>query len=232
MNTTVFLTDLHCPYEDTKAVGICFQIITDLQPNRIIVGGDSADFYSISSFSRDPKRVLKLQGELDQTFKIHKQIDELSDAEVIFIPGNHEARLERYLRLRPELHGLDTLKLESLLRLDELGWTLKPEVRDNNLLYIHGKYVSKHSAYSIKRELEARAYQISILMGHTHRQGHFAVTGYKSTVDGYEVGCLCKDQEYSYVSNWQRGFAVVTDGFVELVSIRKGKVIFRGKEYK
>ena len=230
--TTIALGDLHCPFQSNKELGVAYKVIEDLQPDKIILMGDLVDFYAISSFSRNPIRVLQLQDELNAAKEILGIIDSLSNAEIVYLMGNHEDRLQRYLMLHPEIYNLDSLKLEYLLGLDELNIKIKTEVKEGDLIYTHGKYVSKHSAYSVKRELEARAYQISVLMGHTHRQGMFSITGYKNTVDGYEIGCLCKDQEYMTNPDWQRGFAVITDGFVELIKIRKNKTIFRGKLYK
>lgn len=229
--TTIALGDIHAPFQSNRDLRIAYRVIEDLQPDKIILMGDCIDFYAISSFSREPKRVLQLQNEIDTTKEILGMIDSLSNAEIVYLMGNHEDRLQRYLMAHPEIYNLDNLKLEYLLGLDKLNIKIKAEVKEGDLIYTHGKYVSKHSAYSVKRELESRAYQISVLMGHTHRQGMFSITGYKNTVDGYEIGCLCEDQEYAINPNWQRGFAVVTDGFVELVKIRKRKTIFRGKQY-
>lgn len=229
--TIIAFGDTHCPFQNKRALEITYQIITDIQPDTIVLMGDMVDMYAISSFSRDPVRVLKLQNELDATNEVLRQIDALSNAEVVYLEGNHEQRLQRYLRLRPELHGLNNLKLENLLGLDTLGWEMKSEYKQGDLLFVHGRYISKHSAYSIKRELEARAFQISVLMGHTHRIGNYNITGYKSVIRGYEIGCLCKDQEYQASPNWQRGFAVITENHVEQVMILKGKTIFRGKKY-
>lgn len=229
--TTIAFGDTHAPYSDKRSLDILYQIISDVQPDHIICIGDLVDMYAISSFSRDPHRVLKLQSELDSAVEILKQVGDLTDAKKTMLPGNHCARLKKYLQFHPEIHGLDTLRLESLLKLGELGWELKPEVRQGDLVFIHGRYISKHSAYSVKRELEARAFQLSVVMGHSHRIGSFSVTGPKSMVSGWEIGCLCKQLDYAYNANWQRGFAVVTDGFVEQVVIKKGKTVFRGKKY-
>ena len=230
--TIIALGDTHCPFHDKRALEIAYQIITDIQPDTIVLMGDMVDMYAISSFSRDPKRSLQLQNELDATNEVLKQIDALTDATVIYLEGNHEQRLQRYLRLRPELHDLASLKLERLLGLDTLGWQIKSEYKSGDLLFVHGRYISKHSAYSIKRELEARAFQVSMLMGHTHRIGNYNITGYKSVSRGYEIGCLCKEQEYISAPNRQIGFAVVTGSHVEQVMILKGKTIFRGKVYR
>jgi len=226
---TIALGDTHCPFHDKRALDVAYRIISDLQPDKIVLMGDMVDMYAISSFSREPIRVLKLQDELDKTRGVLEQIDSLSDANIIYLEGNHERRLQRYLRLHPEICNLDNLKLEHLLGLD--GWSIKQDHTEGNLIYTHGKYISKHSAYSVRRELEARAYQSSIIVGHTHRQGACFVTGSKYTVAGWETGCLCKSMEYCSNANWQSGFVVVTDGYVELVQIRKGKTVFRSKAY-
>ena len=53
---TVFISDIHIPYEDKKALAMAMEIIKDMKltdKDNIIIGGDLLDYYPISSFSPD-----------------------------------------------------------------------------------------------------------------------------------------------------------------------------------
>ena len=53
---TVFISDIHIPYEDKKALDMAMEIIKDLKLNdkdNIIIGGDLLDYYPLSTFSPD-----------------------------------------------------------------------------------------------------------------------------------------------------------------------------------
>ena len=55
-NRTVFLSDIHIPYQDKKALALAMEIIKDFmlaEDDTIILGGDLVDYYPISSFSPD-----------------------------------------------------------------------------------------------------------------------------------------------------------------------------------
>jgi len=49
---TIFISDLHIPYEDKKALSLAMEIIKDYrltELDNIIIGGDLVDFYPFSS---------------------------------------------------------------------------------------------------------------------------------------------------------------------------------------
>ena len=53
---TIFLSDIHIPYQDIKALSLAMDIIKDYKltdNDTIILGGDLVDYYPISSFSPD-----------------------------------------------------------------------------------------------------------------------------------------------------------------------------------
>ena len=53
---TIFLSDLHIPYQDTNALALAMDIIKDyklIEQDNIIIGGDLVDFYPFSSFPTD-----------------------------------------------------------------------------------------------------------------------------------------------------------------------------------
>jgi predicted phosphodiesterase len=236
----VCLFDLHVPYHHKESLSIARQIIKDVQPEDVIFGGDVVDFFQLSTFNNDTSRAKTTQQELDEWYDVAKEIKECAkNATFYHIIGNHEKRLQNWLNANGGLDSLRALKLESLLRLDELGIEHGRVVSylNNRLVILHGRYYSSIQGSAAKKECKTRAFQQSILMGHVHHCGQFEMNGPISKVVGYEVGALCVDSWYSQDDKfWQRGIAVITidgDNFdVELIRIENNKALFRGKVYK
>lgn len=244
------VADTHAPYQDGRAIELACKIIQDFQPDELVHLADGIDFYALSTFSRDPGRVLGLQDEVDQAYAVNVTLASAClEAEHVYLDsGNHEKRLSVYLRKHPEMHGLDVLDLKKLLRLEESGWQMgKPEREylGGRLVLMHGHRVSKNAGWSVKRVLEERMWQQSVIMGHSHRIGSTHGTGARLTVGGWEVGCLCDlvtDWGPRH-KNWQQGIALVTipdDGRSHIFSVeqvvfvgsgRRRRAIWRGQVY-
>lgn len=241
-----FPTDEHHPYQDDKAIEVALRIVEDFQPDEIVVGSDGIDFYSVSKFSKDPVRLKgnNLQDEINSWKATQRKwIDAAPNAKRRYITGNHEDRLEKYIWDHPELHGLDALRLPSLLGFDGLGLTkIEDEIAYGDKLVVkHGTVVRTHSAYTAKGELEKEMYSVSTLTGHTHRGGTHMATSRIGVVQAVEGFCLC-DQNPSYIKgrpNWQQGIvlATVSDFGVHFEQIpffkkrSKTLAIWRGKQY-
>lgn len=245
-----FPTDEHVPFQDDKARQIALQIIRDFNPDLMAAGSDGLDFYTVSSFDKNPERIkVSLQKEIDQWKTIQREWrDAAPGAKRVFIPGNHEDRLRKYLWRHPELADLEVLALPNLLGLASLGieWMydgslLSQEyVVDNVLAIKHGQYVRKGSGMSARAEIEHEHYSISTISGHTHRGGSFYATTRHGVVQGHEAFCLCRlDPEYLQHPDWQQGLLlaeIVGENLeVELIPFNdfrhRKSAIWRGKEY-
>jgi hypothetical protein len=252
MTKLAFVTDEHFPYQDEHARYVALQIVRDYQPDIRIAGSDGMDFYSISKFDKNPKRVTdQLQEEIDSWSAGQREwISAAPEAHAFFIIGNHEDRLRKYLWKHPELSGLEVLQLPTLLNLASLGiyWEKNKGDRANyelnlfdRLIVKHGDIIRTHSSYTARAELEREAYSISVLTGHSHRGGTHYMRTRQGIVLAQECFCLC-DLEPEYIAhpNWQQGLvlAEVTAKslFVEPIPFYnvRGKVraIWRGNEYR
>jgi predicted phosphodiesterase len=236
----LFLSDIHFPYEDSKLLKQILRWIEFNPVHRIVINGDLLDFYELSRFLKSPTRAITAQDEIDLAYDFLVKIRSIHDQTIDFIPGNHELRLEKYLRSDAiQLAGLRCLELPNLLKLRELdinphdseGFLLRP-----NFLVYHGEAVRKHSGHSAKAELEK--YGISGISGHTHRMDSYHKTDLTGTRGWYEQGCLCRmDPEYVKSPDWQQGFAVGEFDYnskwhnIELVSFSNGKLLYRGESY-
>ncbi|MDA2921156.1 metallophosphoesterase, partial [Desulfobacterota bacterium AH_259_B03_O07] len=218
----VVANDLHVPHHDEKALKLLERFLVDQQPDVFIINGDFLDMWEVSQFDRVPKFGKSLTQELKEGRKMLQRFRKiLPKAKIIYIEGNHDFRLRKYLiRNAPELYGLPGLSIPDLLGLKELNIIYKPvkeganKFSDNWIrlgdLYVgHWDKVNKHAGYTAKNLLDDKG--VSLLQGHTHRHGVSA----RRYVDGKElIGienfCLCRLDPY-YISkpNWSQGFSVV-----------------------
>ena len=238
----MFVSDIHCPYQDNSALEAMYHFMDWWKPSEVIILGDLVDFYAVSRFSREPERVLKLQEELDEGVLILEKIRNHSPkAKMTFIKGNHEARLKRYLWSHAqELDCLRALKLESLLQFDRFN--IKYEDRGimhyKDIIVKHGNIVRKFAGYTAKGEFEKNG--MSGVSGHTHRLAQYRHTNELDSFIWTESGCLCQlDADYleGCIPNWQVGFSI---GYfkenskrylIETVPIISAKAMYGGREF-
>lgn len=212
-NKFIVISDIHYPYHDTKAIKCVLDFIQDKDIDTIILNGDILDFYDVSSFDKDPDRVNSLQKEIDMSTKFFKKLRTIKpDARIVFIKGNHEYRLERYLKKHPELYSLDALKLPNLLDLKKYNIEYSDKgIKLGNLKIIHGDMVRKFSGYTARGELEK--HDSSGISSHTHRGGVYYYRTPERYLAWFESFCLCDlNPEYINEPNWQQGFLY---GYIE-----------------
>ena len=242
--------DLHVPYHDERAFACVLSVIRGWRPDTLVVLGDFADFYRVSSFNLDPRRKLSFRDEIAGCRAARRRLDAAAAAagcrDKRFLQGNHEVRLDTYLSKRaPELVELldeEGVDWQGLLQLDQTGWVVTPYKRSIQLGKLRVSHdVGRAGVYSARQsQLDMGC---SVAFGHTHRlQAH-----YQGTIDGpRHVGITCGwlgDPEfidYRHRDSVQRdsihGFATVhllTDGefWVTPVPIIGGRCVVDGKVY-
>jgi predicted phosphodiesterase len=239
--TVVFVSDIHAPYHDPQIISATLQLVNDIKPHRVVINGDTNDFFQLSRFNKALERLDNLQAELDIGFEIRRAFRSAApDAIMDETVGNHDERLLTYVSFQAQaLRSLQALKPQNLLRLDELDINFHPRngfrLREEFLVE-HGQIVRKDAGASAKARLNDTL--ISGIMGHTHRMGTAYRSGYKD-LKWYEQGCLCM-RNADYVigeTNWQPGIAVgqfstKTRNFhVELVPAVGQGLLFGGRRY-
>ena len=167
------IPDTHIPFHDKRAWALNLKVIADRQPECVIILGDFADFYSVSSHQKSPKhRNLLLQNEVAA---VNKELDRLDKAiprkaRKIFISGNHCWRLDRYIEQRaPELFGM--ANTAELFGLKARGWEFVPyhsHIKVGKVYFTHDTGKSGASAH-IAAE---RTFSDNAVIGHTHRMSY------------------------------------------------------------
>lgn len=209
----LFIPDSHVPYQNKEAFELMLKAGKSFKPDHVIILGDFADFYAVSSHSKNPERALKLKDEIDQVKEALNQIKQLGAKNNQYVSGNHEDRLERYLRDKaPELFNF--ISIPKILGLKEKGFNYTPYKQS----YKIGKLNVTHDTGNCGRNAHQKAldtFQHNIIIGHTHRLGYLV----EGNANGERhvsamFGWLGNVEEIDYmhrvkaVKDWTLGFGV------------------------
>lgn len=162
-----FLPDCHRPYHSKPGWELFMDSMLWWKPDILVVLGDFGDCYAVSSFSKNPQREHSFVEEVEDCNAGLDELDSLFSSRKIFIEGNHEDRLRRYLCTKaPELFG--TTDIARLYNLHERGYEFVPYKESTRL----GKLWITHDVgtagrYSVFRA--ADTFQHPVVMAHTHR---------------------------------------------------------------
>lgn len=211
LEAVLIVPDAHHPFVDKRAWALMLKVAHDLKPKHITIIGDFMDMFSVSSHSKDPKRALQLQSEVTESLKALDQLDALKAAHKSFIGGNHEDRLDRYMRDKaPEV--FDFVNVPELLELKARGWKYTPYKQDTKL----GKLWLTHDVGTAGRYAAYKAldtYQHSVVTGHTHRLSYVVEGNATGEVKlSAQFGWLGDAKQVDYMSrvnvlkNWALGF--------------------------
>lgn len=193
-------------------VGLYFRKVL----KEIVLYGDYADFYSVMTHDKSPDLDRLLVQEVEA---VNKRLDELDKlfpkANKVYLEGNHEDRLERYLcNQAPALFGITDIRF--LFKLNQRPrWKLIPYGPNQQYKVLGSKLLAKHepppgSVYNSAKEAGS-----SIVFGHVHRK----IESFHVNLKGKEYGGYCpgwlgdkKKKTFDYVKKhhqWQLGFDLI-----------------------
>lgn len=214
LQTYLIIPDTHVPYHDEKAWQLMMKVARSLKLQGIVLLGDFVDFYAVSSHSKDPKRNWKFEWEIKQVRKKLNELDSLKAKHKVYVAGNHEDRLVRYLKDKaPELN--DLISVPGLLKLEQRKWIYvdyKEDYTIGHITFTHDVGIA--GRYSVYRCLDT--YQHSIATGHTHRLAYM-VEGDATGVHkiSAQFGWLGDVEAVDYMhkatarKNWVPGFGLM-----------------------
>lgn len=235
----LFVPDTHAPYHDKKAFALMLKAARKFKPDVVVVQGDFADFYAVSGHDKDPRRAQNLDYEVGVVKERLRELTALNPERKIYVCGNHEDRLERYLIQRaPALFG--TVKVPEVLGLRESFWEFVPYKRSLKL----GKLNLTHDTGTAGQNAHRQAmdtFQGSVTIGHTHRM-EYTVKGRAEGAGqvGAMFGWLGDFDSIDYMHrmqakrNWVHGFGIgfmEPNGVVHLqpIPIVNGKCVVQGE---
>jgi len=232
----IVLPDAHYPYQDELTMKTVLHFIKDQAPDIVVSIGDWVDMYSISKYDKNPERAGRLQEELDIAHNGFMDVRKAAGtAPIIYVKGNHEDRLQKYLWRHPEIHGLRALDLKELLGLKEAGVKLVDEfLWKNTFLFTHGR---RCGIYAARQELDDNG--ISGMSGHTHKLMSYAKKDRSGEKAWYTIGHIADETKAEYTNNpnWQQAIGLVhfhkikSRFFALAIPITEHKFMYDGKIY-
>lgn len=244
------IPDCHIPWHDKIAYDIMLTIAQDLNKitpiNQINIMGDYADFHGIKLHPKMPYEMSlseTLKDEIRQVILALRQLREMfPDAEINYIEGNHEQRLQRYLVAKaPEL--FDFVTLPELLGFDKLNIRYYPYGRGQLVQCLDTEYHLRHAPFNAGKHTAASTAHnkgISLGYGHTHRkQSYTFKTAVGQEITCHSMGWLGDDKapifNYMDTDNWSKGFQFVYSikgkAYIDVVDIIEGRAIYNGVIY-
>lgn len=237
----LFLYDIHIPHHDKMAVNASIDFArNNYNIVKIVLGGDIMDCESLSKFDKS-KNTVSFSTEIEETKKFLTELRmTFPNAEIVYIMGNHEERLEKYIiKNAPELQGVaDSIpllldfKAHNILFVDNRRIKSKYGMfyKVRNFTIIHGHELGICPIISPAHKFLEKA-KDNLILGHIHTSDEKVST----TIDGkiircYSVGTLAKlSPMYMPFNSWVQGFCIMElreDG-----DIVRNFRIFDGKIY-
>jgi predicted phosphodiesterase len=224
------LSDIHIPYHDERALAAAVDYLKRRRPDVVLLNGDYGDFYSISRFTKNPKkrnfkREIKLQRDGLKWLR-----SQFPKARLVYKMGNHDERYDHWLwNHAPEISDLPQVRLPSILGCKKLGIEVVGDGRPvmaGKLAIFHGHemnggpFVPAMPARSAFLRTTA-----SVLVGHHHRTSTHVEPNWKhEEIACWSVGCLCDlAPEYARVNKYNQGLSLVDvseDGQFEVANLR------------
>ena len=223
LTKTVFISDIHIPYQDKKALAMAMEIIKDLKlksHDNIIIGGDLVDYYPISSFSPDLMES-NIDLELYEAVEFLNDLRKLApDSSIYFFEGNHEQRMQKKIMssvsaLAPFLKN--RLSIRQLLEFKKFNIreVQTPFTLNKKLFFLHGHEKKGFITPQHIASVNLKYYNRSCIVGHHHRFDMAIATQLDGSLLGaWANGCLADlsqlpDGLYSSFDSTQRGISVI-----------------------
>jgi hypothetical protein len=213
-------------------------IISRLNPQLIVCGGDALDGNTISRFdpTRGHHKRFSVREELDTCVMHFQAIQKVAGkARLAWCLGNHDVRLSRYVAVQaPYMLDMPFTRLDDWFPAWPLSWTV--EINSGT----PGMVVVRHRNQAGMLHLQAQKAGVHYVHGHLHRLNvHRAATyaGVRYSVDTGSLADPASDA-FDYAEggpDHAQGFAVLTfrDGLLmppELCEVVNGQAWFRGEQ--
>lgn len=209
----LIIPDTHVPFEDGAAFAVLMAAARVFRPDTIVFLGDFADFCSVSFHPRTlGVRGYTLEEEVAAVNARLDEVEALGASRVVFVKGNHEHRLERYLSEKaPELFGL--VDTAALFRFTARGWSVVEYRHHLKIGKMHFTHDVGHAGIYAHRQ-SRMAYEGNVVIGHVHRCSmEVAGTSKGPSHVGIALGWLGDKKAIDYMhaakaSQWTLAFGI------------------------
>lgn len=210
----VSLSDFHVPYHDKAAIEAAVKHTKKkFRPDVVLINGDLIDLATISRFEKNPEH-RDVQTEISITVSMLQWLrHEFLKARIVYRTGNHDSRMDKFVFNRcSEFWGLENLRLQKLLTLDDFGieYVYERPVKVGDLTVLHGHELPGGGGVTPARAAFLKT-NTNVLVAHHHRTSSHTETSLdKREVTAFSQGCLCEcTPSFARVNKWNLGFAEV-----------------------
>ena len=205
------LSDIHLPYQDDDALFAALQFGLEKDVNCIYLNGDTMDMYQLSRHEKNPAN-RSFSYELDICRSFLKGIRKMfPNAHIVYKIGNHDERYEKFIRMNPQLIGVQEFELGNLLGFPELRIQ---EVKSKQWSYagkmplLHGHELPAKSGGVNPARMAQLKLNKQVIIGHFHRETKSTGKQFDDKpYAAYSSGCLCDLQpSYMPINDWNHGF--------------------------
>jgi predicted phosphodiesterase len=171
------------PTHDEKALSVALKIIEEVNPDAVICVGDNLDFPEMGKYLTYPAYAQTTQASIDRATVFCAQVRSAApDAEIVWLAGNHEERMPKYLLVNASAaYGLrkgntpeswPVLSVPYLCRMDDFNVVYKPGYPasdywvNEKLRIIHGDRVKSSGSTA---HIYLNQEKTSVIYGHIHR---------------------------------------------------------------
>ena len=236
-----FVPDSHHPNVHKKSWALLLRALMRWKPEVLVVLGDFADAETLSAHPPDEPGNRDFAEEVEAVKAALTQLEQIGATTMVYIAGNHEFRLERYLARQAPALFKHLKGWPALLDLHERGWQWVPYRRSASLGKLHITHDTGSAGMNAHRT-SAAVFGGSALIGHTHRmayevRGRFDSTPYLACMLGW-LGDAAQAGKYMHEAKsaeWVHGFGVglleMGTGIVHLqpVPIVHGRCVIAGE---
>lgn len=199
-----FVSDLHWPHTDLSVLARSLELAREFEPHVFVLGGDIYDSECVSRYGPNPHLINDLRGDIE-SFKWYQDTILALAPKTVFLHGNHEDRLQKYLQSKAPA-------IQSLIKPNKLFFDgLCDEYIASNTFYkpapgffiIHGSTALKHHGSSVREEYSKLGG--SVIMGHTHKHSVQILTVGGKNIALVENGHMMDESKAQYEHRpWQQ----------------------------
>jgi predicted phosphodiesterase len=238
------LPDIHASVSgehDADALATVAEFMQSRRFDGYVCLGDLIDFSIISSHNIgnlrgvENGRILEEYRVADAILTQHEKIIRTNNpkAKMVYLEGNHEFRIQRYIDANPALEGM--IEVPKVLNLAKRriewvpSWSKGELFNLGNCSFHHGLFCNDHHAKKM-----VQRFGRSILYGHTHDLQIYSSHGWPAdnVLIGASLGCLCRvPQQYLRGSptRFSRRGVIFKDG--DPIRLNNHQLIFDGRHY-